>query len=235
MITLTKRLQAVADLVPGDCRFADIGTDHAYLPVWLLQKGVIRHAIAGDIRQGPLDHAKATAQRYGCTGQLSFRLSDGLQGLKAHEADCIAIAGMGGEAIISILSSAPWTKTNTRLILQPQTNLPELRRWLTRNGYRICQEQCLYEEGHWYSIFLVEGGPDEAVCTPGASIAGEPSRWAAQPERAEYLRFLLARTEKELQGLKRAARQDLMRIYRLTQAQLELRTYLTDLTEEGRR
>lgn len=232
-MTLTKRLQAVADLVPKGCHFADIGTDHAYLPVWLLQNGVVDRAIAGDIRQGPLDHARATAQRYGCTEQLSFRLSDGLGGLEAHEADCIAIAGMGGEAIISILSAAPWTRENVRLILQPQSNLPELRRWLTKNDYRIMQEQCLYEEGHWYSVLLVEGGADGTVWTPGASMAGAPSRWVAQPERGDYLRFLLGRTEKELRGLKRAARQDLMRIYRLTHAAIELRTYLSKLTQEG--
>lgn len=232
-MTLTKRLQAVADLVPKGCRFADIGTDHAYLPVWLLQNEVVDRAIAGDIRQGPLDHARATAERYGCTEQLSFRLSDGLQGLEAHEADCIAIAGMGGEAIINILSAAPWTRENVRLILQPQSNLPELRRWLTKNGYHIEQEQCLYEEGHWYSVLLVEGGPDETVWTSGASMAGAPNRWVIQPERGDYLRFLLERTEKELRGLKRAARQDLMRIYRLTHASIELRTYLLNLTEEG--
>lgn len=232
MITLTKRLQAVADLVPAGCSFADIGTDHAYLPVWLLQKGVIDHAIAGDIRQGPLDHAKATAQRYHCMEQLSFRLSDGLSALDPHEADCVAIAGMGGEAMISILTAAPWTKADTRLILQPQTNLPELRRWLTGNGYAIREEWCLFEEGHWYTVMLVNGGEDPIKWTPGTAIAGHPSRWAHRPERVEYLHFLLERTAKELHGLEKAARPDEARIHTLTQADRELRAMIHSLTQE---
>lgn len=231
-ITLTRRLQAVADLVPHNCRFADIGTDHAYLPVWLIQNHIITHAIAGDIRPGPLDRAKETARRFGCTDRLSFRLSDGLQAVNEGEADCIAIAGMGGEMIISILQAAPWTRQGVRLILQPQSNLPELRRWLSGNGYRIRQEQCLWEEGHWYSVLLAEAGESRTVWTPGASMAGDPATWVSEPQRSEYLRFLLQRTQRELDGLKRASHPDHMRIYRLTHARKELNTYLAQLTEE---
>ena len=84
---LSPRLRSVAELVPQGAGFADVGTDHAYLPVWLLLEGRIRRAIAADLRPGPLSRARATAQRYGCTRGIEFRLCDGLSGLSAGEAD----------------------------------------------------------------------------------------------------------------------------------------------------
>lgn len=231
-ITLTPRLQAVAQWVPAGCRFADIGTDHAYLPVWLLQKGVISRAIAGDLRRGPLDHARATAERYGYTEKMDFRLSDGLQALAPHEADCIAIAGMGGEAIRSILTAAPWTREDTRLILQPQTNLPELRVWLTEAGYRMEAERCVREDDRWYTVLLVTGGEDDTHWTPGTAIAGNPERWTREPERADYLRFLLNRANRQLKGLNQASVPDEVRIEELHQTIRELDSLLDQTSRE---
>ena len=91
---LTARLQSVADQVPQGAAFADIGTDHAYLPVWLLLNGRIRHAIAADLREGPLNSARETAEQYGVSHQVSFRLCNGLADISADEVDTIAIAGM---------------------------------------------------------------------------------------------------------------------------------------------
>ena len=121
-IELTPRLQAVAGLVPRGARLADVGTDHAYLPASLLQQGVIDTAVAADLRPGPLDRARATAERYGLTEQISFRLCDGLSGILPEEADTVVIAGMGGETIAAILSAAPWVREEgKRLILQPMS------------------------------------------------------------------------------------------------------------------
>ena len=122
---LTPRLRSVAQLVPQGAKFADIGTDHAYLPVWLLQRGIITKALACDLRQGPLDRARATAEKYGLTEQMDFRLCDGLAGVRPGEADTIAIAGMGGETIAAILSAAPWTwREDCLLLLQPMSAQP---------------------------------------------------------------------------------------------------------------
>lgn len=235
MITLTPRLQAVAQWVPAGCRFADIGTDHAYLPVYLLQGGVISHAIAGDLRQGPLDHARATAARYGLTDAMDFRLSDGLQGMVPGEADCIAIAGMGGEAIRAILSAAPWTREHTRLILQPQTNLPQLRSWLTGAGYCIQSDRCVREDDRWYTVLLVSGGPDQTVWTPGTLLAGTPAQWTNDGCRGDYLRFLLRRTRQQLEGVRRAERPDVERLAELTRAVETLEEFAADWTEEASR
>ena len=226
MLTLTPRLQAVADYVPLGCRFADVGTDHAYLPVFLIQKGTTDSAVASDLRQGPLDHARATARQYGCTERFDFRLSDGLAAFAPHEADCIAIAGMGGEAIRSILYAAAWTKEHTRLILQPQTNVPELRRWLTQYGYRIREERIIREENRWYTVLLTEGGGDDTVWTPGTLLTGNPARWAAGDDRKGYLRHLLEKLEKQLDGLNRAAQPDRERQAKLSQARQELTAML---------
>lgn len=231
-IVLTPRLQTVAHWVPTGCRFADIGTDHAYLPVWLLQKGIISHAIAGDLRQGPLDHAKATAARYGLTDAMDFRLSDGLRALAPGEADCIAIAGMGGEAIRSILAAAPWTREKTRLILQPQTNLPELRQWLTQSGYRIQSDCCVREEDRWYTVLLVAGGEDDTQWTPGSLMAGDPHQWAECACREDHIRFLLRRTERQLEGMCQAEKPDEQRLDQLRQAKTQLTQWLKQMSRE---
>lgn len=127
---LSPRLQAIARQVPQGARLADVGTDHGYLPVWLLLNGRIGYAIAADLRKGPLDRAKGTAQRFEQTDGISFRLCDGLTGIHEEEVDAVAIAGMGGETIAAILEAASWTKKGKLLLLQPMTGAPKLRRWL---------------------------------------------------------------------------------------------------------
>ena len=226
MITLTPRLQAVADYVPSHCRFADVGTDHAYLPVWLIQHGIIHSAVASDLRQGPLDRARATARQYGCTERFDFRLSDGLDAFAPHEADCIAVAGMGGEAIRSILSAAAWTKEHTRLILQPQTNVPELRLWLTQSGYHIREDRVIREENRWYTVLLAEGGGDDTVWTPGTLLTGNPARWSAGDDRKGHLRHLLEKLDRQLGGLTKAAGPDQERQIKLSRARQELTAML---------
>ena len=109
-LQLQPRLQCLADLVPQGARLADVGTDHGYLPVWLLQRGRMESAIASDINALPLDHARATAAEYGVTACIDFRLCPGLAKIGSEECDTVAIAGMGGETIIGILEAAPWTR-----------------------------------------------------------------------------------------------------------------------------
>ena len=111
-LTLQPRLQMLADLVPRGAVLADVGTDHGYLPVWLLQEGRIGRAIASDINERPLDHARQTAREYDCEDEIQFRLCGGLDGYVPGEADTIIIAGMGGDTIASILEAAPWTREN---------------------------------------------------------------------------------------------------------------------------
>lgn len=198
---LTPRLRAIAEQVPQGARLADIGTDHGYLPVWLLLAGQIDRAIAADLREGPLKRARETAARFGMGERVDFRLCDGLSGIRPEEVDAAAIAGMGGETIASILEAAPWTKEGTLLLLQPMTGFAELRRWLQEHGYRILKE-CLACEGkRLYSIWLVMGG-EMPPLTPAEQWAG---RQSGDPLRREYLAMIRGKVEKSLAG-QRAAR-----------------------------
>ena len=139
-LSLQPRLRRLAELVPAGCRLTDVGTDHGYLPVSLLQQGRIASAIASDIGAEPLEHARRTAMQYGVDG-MDFRLCAGLSGVAPEETDVIVIAGMGGETILAILQAAPWTKDGRHcLLLQPMTKTADLRRWLVDNGYTFTGE-----------------------------------------------------------------------------------------------
>ena len=193
---LTARLQSVADQVPQGAAFADIGTDHAYLPVWLLLNGRIRHAIAADLREGPLNSARETAEQYGVSHQVSFRLCNGLADISADEVDTIAIAGMGGETIASILEAAPWTREGKLLLLQPMTSFPDLRLWLQKNGYNIEKETITKEGRRLYTCLTVRAGQMEEL-TPAELWVG---RQSDDPLRGEFLAMMGNKFERALNG-----------------------------------
>ena len=160
-LELTPRLQLLADWVPQGAKFADIGTDHAYLPVWLTLQGRLQCAIASDLRKGPLERARETGRTYGA-GNIDYRLANGLADVKPEEADVIAIAGMGGETIAAILQAAPWTADGQHtLLLQPMTKDHELRRYLMEHGYCITREALVYDRGTIYPVMEVTTGAME--------------------------------------------------------------------------
>ena len=202
-LELTPRLQAVADLVPNDAAMADIGTDHAYLPVWLLLEGKIRRAIAADLRDGPLDRAKLTATEYDCRENICFRLCDGLSGITPEEVDTIVIAGMGGETIAAILEAAPWTRNqNYTLLLQPMSAQNDLRSWLWRNGFDVVKEQIVREGEKLYNILFVKYGESRPMSI-GEEWAGRQCPDMEQPLRGEYLQRLLDKTGRAIAGISR--------------------------------
>jgi len=163
-LRLQPRLQCIADCVPQGARLIDVGTDHAYLPVWLLCRGRIERAIATDINAAPLDHARRTAEEYGVTERLELRLCAGLDGADASQADTIAVAGMGGETILAIMEAAPWLReSDIRLLLQPMTKAELLRRRLTENGYRISAERLVRDKGVIYPVLTVFSGKDNPL------------------------------------------------------------------------
>ena len=157
------RLEAIGKLVPHGCVLADIGTDHAYLPVWLLEQGKIASAIAGDIAEGPCLAAKNTVSMHGMKGKVEVRLGSGLKVLQAGEADCIAIAGMGASTMIEILEAdMPLAVEAKRLVLQPMAGAASLRKWLIQNGWCIVAEDLVADGRHLYEIMAVERGESEA-------------------------------------------------------------------------
>lgn len=207
-IELSPRLHSVARLVPKGAILADIGTDHAFLPVWLLQRGVIDRAIAADLREGPLSKARANAEKYGLTEKMSFRLCNGLDRICPEEADTIAIAGMGGETIANILAAAPWTKDGRhRLLLQPMTSLYDLRDFLSVRGYTILREHINREDRRLYITMEVAAGE----CKPyseGEKWAGQQWKGMDSPLRLDYLNEMLFRANRALAGLERSAKEE---------------------------
>lgn len=218
-LNLKPRLQSVAEQVPKGAPVADIGTDHAYLPVWLILNGVSDRAIAADVRPGPLARARETARRYGVAERMSFRLCDGLSGIRRSEAEAIVIAGMGGDTIAGILAAAPWAGEKT-LLLQPMTRQPELRRWLSERGYAIRRERISREGDRLYSSWTVTAGAMGPL-SPGALWAGAQSD---DPLRGAYLDHVAEKARKSLAGHVAAARPDERAIQELELVLEDLRT-----------
>ena len=155
MITLSKRLQTVADLVKGNSTFCDVGTDHAFLPTYLLLCGKINSAIASDIKKGPLSSAYRTAKEYGVVDKMQLVLSDGLENVP-QRADEIAIAGMGGMMIFDIISKTPWAYDTTKhFILQPMTKIDFLRKNLYKIGFEILSETAVVDGNRPYTVMSV--------------------------------------------------------------------------------
>lgn len=164
-IRLSPRLQMVADFVPSCACAADVGTDHGYLPIWLLQNGVIRSAIAADIHAGPLANARQSTAAYDLEDRFCFVQADGLQFPDAQAADVITIAGMGGETICAILAAAPWLQEGKQLVLQPQSKVSELTDWLWCNGFTIEDAALCHDAGKRYLALRVLGRRAEEAYT----------------------------------------------------------------------
>ena len=158
-IQISRRLQSVAAFVQEGKRLADVGCDHGYIPIYLLQKKKIEKAIAMDINQGPLMRAKEHIQEWGLENYIDTRLSDGVKALKPNEVQSIVIAGMGGPLMEKILTEGNEVlQTVTELVLQPQSEIGHFRRFLIENGYEITHEEMILEDGKYYPIMRAVHG-----------------------------------------------------------------------------
>ncbi len=156
---LGERLSTIASLVPIGARLADIGTDHAYLPINLIQRKIIPWAVAGEVNNGPYQSASEAIEEYGLGSQISLRLGNGLAVLSPGEVDVVVIAGMGGATITDILTMQPEvTQSLNGLILQPMIAAAAVRRWLIGHNWRIADEAIVQEENKLYEIIAAEQG-----------------------------------------------------------------------------
>ena len=156
-IKLNERLMTAVQFVREGSRLADVGTDHGYLPIFLILEGRISFAIAADINRGPLDKADENIHKYALDGKIKTVLCDGLTRIDTREVDDIAIFGMGGELIVKILDEVPWLKdTSKRLILQPMTHPEKMRKYLADNGYLIIGEAISFDRGKIYQTICAE-------------------------------------------------------------------------------
>lgn len=183
MALINSRLALAAELIEKAEVVADIGTDHALLPIYMLNKGIAKRVIACDIAKGPLSVAKENVAKKGVADKVSLRLADGLEGVLPGECDAVTITGMGGETIAGIIDRAPWLKAEKQtLVLQPMSCDDRLRLYLNNNGFSITKERAVFSSGRVYTVIkavytgkapesspeyiyigrLLEGGPGSA-------------------------------------------------------------------------
>lgn len=202
-LPLSQRLLTCCTFVhPGD-RVADVGCDHGYLGIHLLQTGVASSVIASDVNEKPLQSAVINAARYGVKEKMSFYLSNGVQNIP-RDFDCMVCAGMGADTMISILEAAPWLRDDRyRLILQCQSKVPSLRRYVSDRGFAILRET-LAEDGKF--IYPVM----ELVFSPGQALT-EAQCWlspalleSGSPLLEAYTRRVVGNVRKTVQGLSAA-------------------------------
>lgn len=159
LMKLTPRLLTIANFVQKGGVVADIGTDHGYIPVYLIENQIARKVIAADINKGPLFSAKKTIKANGLEDFIETRLGNGLEPLSVGEVDTVIIAGMGGLLIRDILMNHPEVvKSVKQFILQPMVAQDELRKWLIKHNFKIVNEQLVKEEHRIYEVMVVEHG-----------------------------------------------------------------------------
>ena len=156
MIKLSRRMKAVSSMVTPGSVLADIGTDHGYVPISLVQRKKIKRAIAMDVNKGPLQRAKEHIQEFQLEDYIETRLSDGVKKLEIGEVDSILIAGMGGELVIRIITEGMAVcKSAKELVLQPQSELGKVRKFLRENNFEIVDEDMIIEDGKYYPMIKV--------------------------------------------------------------------------------
>lgn len=154
IINISERLKCVAGLVNKGARVADIGTDHAYLPIYLVQNGISNKVYACDVRKEPLRRAKLHIDEYGLSDKITTQLCDGLKGINKGDVDTVAICGMGGKLMKNILKAGiDKLGDNTQLVLSAQSELRDFRKYLLETGIYIKSEHMLLEDGKYYFIF----------------------------------------------------------------------------------
>lgn len=206
---LSKRLLKVASLVTEGASVADIGTDHGYIPIYLIEEQIASRVIALDINKGPLERARMHIASYGLESKIETRLSDGLARVEPGEVDTMIAAGMGGGLIIHILEEGKAvTDQMTYCILQPQSEIDKVRRYVINHGFRIDEEDMVKEDGKYYPMMRLvhsEGGDEtsgrEAPYSECEYLYGRRLLEKRHPVLKEYLQRELNIRENILDGL----------------------------------
>lgn len=214
---LTKRLALLSKYVPAQATVADIGTDHAYLPIFLIESGLSPKVIATDLKAGPLASARQAVAEHRLQEQIVLRLGYGLQPLVPAEVEVLILAGLGGNTIREILAckAEEVLAGVRRLIMQPMADAEALRFWLVKNGWKIFDEQLINENKRLYQIIVAE---------PGLELTSDPFYLELGPRLIEkkdpllplYLENIRKQYKQVLEGVSagksQAARQKAMLI-----------------------
>lgn len=201
---MTPRLLCVASFAESGCSVADIGTDHAYIPIWLVKQGIAKTAIAMDVNRGPILRAEENIRKFSMEDTIKTRLSNGLEHLLPGEADTVIIAGMGGMLINDILDAGENLYPTIRhFILQPMTAIEETRKYLAENGFLIVDERLAREEDKIYCVLSVVRG-EMKISREIDFYAGAKLVENRDPLLPAYLDGKIYEYEKAIQSLKTA-------------------------------
>lgn len=185
-IPLSDRLHCCASHISGGIRVADIGCDHGYLGIYLLENGLASSVIAADVNEAPLQSARRNAEKFGVGDKMSFYLSDGTQNIP-RDFDALVCAGMGGDTMIHILQNAPWLQSEQYcLVLQCQSKTSLLRAYLSHQGWHIAEETIVRDGKFLYTVILARWQPDAPRLTAGQCYLSPAMIRANAPELQEY-------------------------------------------------
>jgi len=203
MISLSPRLKAITNMVTPGYKIADIGTDHGFVPISLIERSMIPSAIAMDVNDGPLAIAKENIHHAGLLDKVEIRQSDGLENLREHEADCAIFAGMGGNLIIKLLSDH-WriTRSLKECILQPQSEWEKVRKFLLEHDLSIVQEVMVKDTGKYYLLMKVTANDSNEIWNEVELAFGKLLLENNSPVLLDYLQKEISIKERILKQLK---------------------------------
>lgn len=205
---LSKRLQGVVNLVPVSGTVCDVGCDHGYVAITLVQKGIAKRVIAMDVNAGPLEQAKKNGVLYGVVDQLDFRLSDGLAKVVPGEAEAFLCAGMGGRLMVHIMAEGRAVMERMQgAVLQPQSEIELVRRYIYESGWHIVKEDMVFEgdkdeplQGKYYPMMYIEPGK-EPIPEENALRYGPLLLQQRHPVLQQYLEFSIGHKQALLENL----------------------------------
>lgn len=206
---LSERLEMVISAVRPVEAAADVGTDHGHVPIELVRRGIVRRAVAMDVRKGPLSRAQEHIAEAGLERVIETRLSDGLEKLSPGEAGAVIIAGMGGELMVHILERGRhmWDSVE-QWVLSPHSEIPKVRRWLFEHGFEIRRETMVKEDGKYYTVLDVgRAAQDGAVGEPSLDREFLYSRFLIAEKNPVFREFLLEEEQNLMSLIKTLAAQ----------------------------
>lgn len=206
---ISKRLLSCAALVHKGAKVADIGCDHGYLSIYLVQKNIASYVCASDLREGPLSAARKNAEKFGVSDKIEFVCADGFAGIDPEKVDTIICCGMGGDLIRNMIEASPWVRDERyTLILQPQSGQSEFRKWLCREGFSILEEVPVFDGRFVYFVMKLRYTGKCTELSPGQAYVTPQMLNSKSEDLPVYMDRVLCSLEKSIKGMEMAEKPD---------------------------